>query len=161
MSDNMHNDENDKLCVIIIICIIMYLYQNVSLLSSVSSCICIRLYHNYHLYHRHISVAECIIIIIIMRISVSIIIFIIFNILCSSRKLSLKLLKRRLSWTRHREVTDINDDGGTTDLADTPTIEENGGINYNCKFKKKILEPFQHFPFTARVSYTTIHYQRS
>jgi len=53
-----------------------------------------------------------------------------------SRRLSLKILKRRLSWIRHREVADNGDDGGnSTELADTPTIEENGSIQYHCELK--------------------------
>lgn len=54
-----------------------------------------------------------------------------------SRKLSLKLLKHRLSWTRNRtrgvseEDACNDDDSGTTDVADALTIEENGGIKDN------------------------------
>ena len=45
---------------------------------------------------------------------------------------SLKKLKRRLSWTLRGRGTSV--DESLSDLAETLTIEENGGIKENGKF---------------------------
>lgn len=50
----------------------------------------------------------------------------------SPRRMSLKKLKRRLSWTFSRRQMSV--DEGLSELADQLTIEENGGILENGRF---------------------------